>query len=338
MQVKSPGRVHVDHVMWQPIFNCKMGCDKCYVAESPAAKYNGPVTAEIIDLVFSKYISEDKKNYVVCGQFTVSLDSLIEFPTTLLDELNSLWSLYKEADDCGCETTTKKSIDNNQLPELCVTAFNMNTINNWCSKLGMTLHQFLAPLTVLSLSNLPVQGKKCLEIQEACKATRTVLNYNKMINSPKDIESKSFEMGVRYADHVYLVLKKSPLGQEQNVEDMINLFKAVKHVPPEKLTRDACITDAVKKINTNFKCGAGIQKVHVWPDGSVTGCPYDAHHKAQDTYENHTEGKTFSVWEQIDTVVNSPSCHPMDFCGIPAALRSVNDKVNNQKKELDKAG
>jgi MoaA/NifB/PqqE/SkfB family radical SAM enzyme len=117
---------------------------------------------------------------------------------------------------------------------------------------------------------------------------------------------------------VHLVLEKNALGEEQNEESMKAWFAARKLVPPEKLVQDACIEDSYKKLKSGLTCSAGISKLHIWPDGRVSGCPYDSKH-----IMHQSVGKEYDVWNELNRVVNEKSCHSMDHCKIPEILSKL---------------
>lgn len=300
--------IQISHIMWQPIFKCKATCKGCYVRESESSKYNGPLRADILD-----YIFKDKK--VDCEQLTISLDTLYSFSDVqdLVQKLKDLWKLYREGEKTVFGGEKSFSKEDRYLPELCVTVQNMNALTLWLQQLEMSLEQFMYPLTVLSLSQLPVQGKVCLPLVEEAEKNNVILNYNKVVTE-KTASQKGFEMGVRYAHRTYLALHKNPLGEEQNpdapqyIEDAI---QAADEQHRNKITVDVCITDAlIKTRKEEHACSAGISKVHVWPDGSVTGCPYDSHHimgeKLPDTFQ------------ELRQVV-AANAHPFKKCRISLA-------------------
>ena len=248
---------YVGHIMWQPTANCTMGCKDCYVAKSNSTEVN---VQTILDIYFHQTIT--------CNQFTISADNLLSFPKALHDALRCVWKLYPDT----------------SLPELCVTANSWNTVLCWAREMNMNVDQFLKPITILSLSNFPPLGKNVGEMIEQCHTNNTKVNFNYMVKGGEE-DSKYFDMGCRYADQVYLVYKKAPLGEEQCAESFSNWLKARKigkEIAPNKIIEDQCIMDALHYIHTGHKCGAGKKKAQVWPNGKLTGCPDDSNQTCGD--------------------------------------------------------
>jgi len=71
-------------------------------------------------------------------------------------------------------------------------------------------------------------------------------------------------------DSVYYVLHKPDLGFPV---DVIGYFDKMPRGPGVVI--DTCVADSLKFLKTGASCSAGISKFHIWPDGSVTGCPYN---------------------------------------------------------------
>lgn len=255
---------HTHHVMWQPTANCSCRCAGCYVPQ---------MKQDEIDIEIAKKVFSTRE--IICTQFTLSADNLTQFPKELKDCVRGIWKHYPKHMK---QTINGIEIEVTGLPELCVTANSWNTVLCWARDLDMTVDQFLQPVSILSLSTFPALGKNIAEVIDQCHSCGTKVNYNYMVKGGEK-DSKSFEMGCRYADHVYLVLKKAPLGQEQDPQDYYNWLAArdiAKREAENKLDVDACVLDVIHYIHTGHPCGAGRTKKHVWPNGVTTGCPYDS--------------------------------------------------------------
>lgn len=311
--------------MYQPIFECVMGCHGCYLSESTTSR-DQQINTDLIDEIFLR-------KRLSCKQLTISLDTLIEYPTDLILGLKWLWTLYKSSKDCDCKNVTSKSLDGNRLPELCITAFNFKTVQKWSDVLGYKdVLEFLDPLTICSLSNFPGDEQKAKQLRSICAQIRTILNYNKMAEWNTD-KQPGFWNGIKYANQIHLVFKKNPLGYKQDLESLKNwtrIRNIILDLYPSKLLEDQCIQDSINKLETGYRCGAGINKIHVWPGNIVTGCPYDAHMKLH----KNPLGKNNLYEEVLFSVKERKSCHSMDFCKIPNLLQSIKNFKEKVKQNV----
>jgi hypothetical protein len=248
---------HVSHIMWQPTATCKLSCPGCYVPKMQLE--SASVDAKIALDVYSN-------KSVTCRQFTLSADDLTHFPNGLKTIVRGIWAKYPDS----------------SLPDLCVTANSWNTVQCWARDLDMTVDQCLKPVSMLSLSTFPVLGKNISFMVEQCHANNTKVNFNYVVRGGEE-QNKYFEMGVLYADQVYLVLKKPALGEPLPRQDLVNWMKARQYAKiyagkkPEKIIEDQCVMDSMSYNDCGQCCSAHTSKSQVWPNGTMTGCPYDSH-------------------------------------------------------------
>lgn len=291
MNTISDTTISLDHIMWQPTFACMSNCKGCYVRESESASYKGINTSLLTALFETKTVRTT--------QLTIALDTMYHVPHELIEAIKVAF------EKCADEEI-----------ELCVTAHTPVDLNRWQVKLAYpTLRAFLKPVTMVSLSNFPSLGKLCDELREEAEAARTLINYNRLVTKKDLVNSKQFEMGLRYADHAYFVYHKAPLGEAQSQEYLDNLLSvwltAKYKTERAKVKLDHCIVDAKNRATTGRLCGAGISKVHVWPNGAVTGCPYDSHRIMDGGHEDIT----YDTEKEIRRVLLSKN-HPMTKCQI----------------------
>ena len=291
MLIKTPGIVSVDHVIWQPEFKCVSNCKGCYLKNSKVTQ-GITLHTDIIDLIFQQHT-------VTCSQFTISLDSFYRKPEQLVKTLKDLWSFYE---------TKNPSIN------LCLTVQNYASLLKWTQAFNMQTLEFLKPVTILSLSSMPNTKSLCQNVLATCRKTNTILNYNKVIFS--DVSNdKHFHIGCHYADQVYIVLHKKALGGI-NSKSMINLWAIAAKIAIREtkgqVIFDQCVLDSM--YYKDSKCSAGIRKVAVWPDNTVSGCPYDTEHIVHPNQDKN-------LFKNLDKIVNTSHCHPMKFCTIPSIVR-----------------
>lgn len=90
-------------------------------------------------------------------------------------------------------------------------------------------------------------------------------------------------------DLIYLITKKTNVKdsyytpEEKLVnmnrlkQDMMYIKTIINNVSDDvrkKIHLDTCLQDVDKFSKTGYGCSANISKFHVWPDGTVSGCPY----------------------------------------------------------------
>jgi hypothetical protein len=297
MLVISENTIQIPHIIWQPSFQCSGQCKGCYIYSAPINREKIETRTEILDLLFNK--NEDHKS-IQCEQFTISLDSFINQPDPIL--VNALIKLW----------------NNKPVEQLCVTLQNYNSLLKWAQIMKRSVEDFIKPLSFLSLSSMPAQGKTALELSELCHKHITVLIYNRVIKESVK-ESKAFEIGCRYARMVYLVLFKPPLGQQLNPNALYWLTEA--YALAEEYNNDCsgvvldkCVTDCNKYLTTNHTCSAGLDRITVWPNNQITSCQYDTSNLYQTTIINSN-----ALWNDINEIINSKN-HPIKRCKIPELI------------------
>ena len=304
MKVVTPGRVSLSHLMWEPRGQCSRGCTGCYAAFSPARNYKGAPTLDLLEGILSKNIE--------AGQFTLALNDVFmkNLPVTLIEALQDIWKnplLY---------------------PALCVTVHTWESAKAWAEGiLGLSIEEFLEPLYMLSLSELPVFPKA--PIRGAIEKSHTILNYNCLVDVPKnpteaDLAPKDLSIASGLVDQIYLIYQKSPLGMEQNLNALIRWSRTLiaSRDSSLKIIPDACIVESFGHRFFGTACGAGIQKAQVWADGGVTGCPYDSKRVTR------TEPSVKSIMDELDEATNNIidlSSSPLSKCRIPDLLDSLGE-------------
>lgn len=298
--------------MWQPTNSCMGRCSGCYVRASNSSHYRGPVKTDVVHYIY-------ETGQLECQQFTISLDTIHpkNIPTNLIDALRTVWLKTLER-----QRMLKEVLEADYKPQpspmLCVTAHSYEDITRWAEALGFTTPEFLQPLGMLSLSKFPSDKYVCETLKKMCKQLSVTLNYNRVIKCDVE-EDKNLPRGCEFADSVYLILHKQPLGDAQDLDMLDYWIDAFKELPDStmgELIPDTCIYNAVNKEKNGFSCSAGISKVQVWPDGSVTGCPYDAKH-IMTPVKNE-----YDTWMELQTVLDTRE-HPMRRCTIQEALKEL---------------
>lgn len=271
---------HFNHIIWQPTFSCSATCKSCYVKAGPLGNREAAFSPELFRLLFTV-------RTIDCDQLTLSMDNTLDPNEGFCSILKLILKLYRPDTEYVY-----------QLPQLCMTFKSWNSVAIWCRALKIQARELLAPVDILSLSTFPTLGKVCEEVVDICRETSTTLNYNCMVKEDT-VKSKSFEIGTRYSNMVYMVLRKSPLGMCSNKEDLILYHDAVCETTSTSLKVDQCVSATNLRAAEGTTCSAGIGIVSVWPGDRVTGCPYDSH--------GHGESQGDTLVERMIKVSN-----PMD--------------------------
>lgn len=331
MLIRSEDKIHINHIMWQPLFSCRYNCHNCYVKESETSR-EVKVSRQFLDLL--------KEGKITCNQLTLSLDSTSNPPDSLVKVVDELLNYYRDnGEQCSCKDYKKFSYrgTTRSLPELFITAHDWSTVQQWCQVLNRRTWDFFYPVSVLTLSYIGYRDIFFDNIKEYLKPSKVLLNYNLM--ATKDFYSsylsnqeakELFKDQVKFADQTYLILKKDPLGQEQNPQYLKN-WKSIISFLKENLTKeqfqnkiiiDSCISDCLKYNKDKTTCSAGISKIHIWPGDTVSGCPYDSHHKLKSGNSNIER----NLFKEIQfALFDRKPKHSMQYCTIPKAVKE-NDR------------
>jgi len=96
-------------------------------------------------------------------------------------------------------------------------------------------------------------------------------------NMQVDLISRTLEV----YDHVYMLLNKTPIGKPVDLDihkkylaKYQEVYTLLSNSLGDKISRDTCVDDSEKFIKTGFGCSSNVSKFQVWPDGTVSGCPY----------------------------------------------------------------
>ena len=262
----------LDAVFIQPTYSCALDCKGCYVKESTksAQQETAKLFKDFVDWLL-------ENNQVRTRQITLAVDNLpsprrvsMRDPVhrTRVAMLDILHHLI---------TTIDKSNPNH--PELHLTVNSPEAATEYFRELGPEIDtQAMSTVTLVSYSHLAQRHLSWLQNSKPSReAAQLEVNYNYMPDGRYDLYREVLE----HVDMSYVILHKAGLGK-RNDPKQIQVFKEALRVIDtwprhlkDKVIVDSCVTDSYKFKTTGFGCSANISKVHVWPDGHVTGCPYN---------------------------------------------------------------
>lgn len=277
-KIQATGPIHIHHLFVQPTYWCKLNCKGCYVKGHEKAQ-DPDVYIGLSDWQY--LFDEIWLGALYVNQISVSLDPL---PTLQFarDYMRNHFSMI---------TNTAFRNRNNTLargPELHVTAFDIST---WYDYANSVLPTNVLQVDLLSISNIKVEDIPALKKlrKEGCQT----LNFNHLV--PWGVTSRNIDKHVeklnligKYVDIIHLVINKPIMDKEpprlvqmgrvsRMRTDVAYIGTLMKRLDPEvrqKLHVDRCLQDVHKFQQDGHGCSANISKFTIWPDGSVSGCPY----------------------------------------------------------------
>lgn len=309
MRASTADRVEVGHIMWQPMTACALRCHDCYLSafreEHPTDDDQG--RGSLLSLIYTHKL-------IKCNQLTLSLNTVREVPRWLQVGLQRLWKNHNK--HSGSD------------PLLAITAHDLRTLDFWAQALELPdLAALLQPLGVLSLSVFPYHPDDIVRLKQACLTHGVTLNYNRVAS--EDIaHTEQFAIGCKVADSIHVVLNKQPLGAKQPTADLYQWHQAVnlaRRFPLIRVVQDLCVRESERYLDEGKTCSACYGRLHVWPDESVTGCPYDARHICTAPVTRATDRMASAqLLERILAVVQTTKdYHPIRHCGIPETIKKL---------------
>jgi hypothetical protein len=272
-------------VFIQPTFSCALNCKGCYVKESKQA---GQMNRELLCSTI-RYMWISTKFQV--NQITLAVDDMPEneMSIIMLDALREVLRL--------------KSVYGKKV-ELHLTCNSMKTLDKYID-IGIPLRYIAMNVDLISFSHLSEEDELRLEYFRSY----TKVNYNYMPGG----NLNAYRAMLKHVDMSYFLFYKTGLGR-LNDPRAISRFKeslaAIANWSQEersKITVDGCIRDAAKYQVSGFGCSANISRIHIWPDGHVTGCPY-----------NKDGGKPArNMTGVIDNIEDALSKYEFKSCTIP---------------------
>ncbi len=219
------------------------------------------------------------------NQITISVDDLHKDPDKRDHMLNLIKGIFAvmEADQ---RPTDKR-------PEVHMTMHTPRTFFQYLYADTGRKYKTWRKLGMVSFSELPEGIKETKEVIDYFRELKVPINYNKLMptyNNGMDWDKEAARLTnlLTKIDHIYLVIYKRPIGlakkdvispadTERMTSDIVYLENILSRVPEDakaKITTDGCLRDTIQASRTGFGCSSGVSRFQVWPDGTVSGCPY----------------------------------------------------------------
>lgn len=263
----TPTEAHVNALLIQPTGWCARSCTGCYTKHFENQDKFSAYPSLWINIFRAAGQGDEGFNKLSTNQITFALDklSIDSYKYQIMLDLAYGYFFYASKD-----RTTQT--------EFHATVHTIDDLLGYTS--GLKTNKFnLEMLSISHLTEASIYNLKTLDIL----SSKTKINWNLTVDPTINLQKiKDSFIGVASAvDSIYLVLHKPCTGNYYPAESIAAYkdFQAfISRQYPEiqrKVIFDTCITDSEKFLSTGFGCSAGVNKFHIWPDGSVTGCPYN---------------------------------------------------------------
>lgn len=270
--------IELNALFLQPTRFCARNCDGCYVIAHKDQAFHTSAWEQC--RLFRKfYFNEDNCS---TNQITISIDDM---PKEEGYQRLHMKEIFIEI--IACIRDYPRPINR---PEVHMTFHTHHTIKQYLEILPSIYSNQIRILDMISISEISLsQGN----FYQSLMGGNAKLNWNYLIpeiDSSFDWnkEVKKFQFAHQHFDHIYLVIKKSPVGRHRDLltkigdknrmnNDILYIKTILGKLSPEiqrKINIDGCLLDTQRYFKTSFGCSSNISKFQVWPDGTVTGCPY----------------------------------------------------------------
>lgn len=277
----NPNRLEIGTLFIQPTYWCSsQSCKNCYVK-----KHSGP-TDKFISLVqairlFNMFYQGES---AWANQITISIDNLP--PNTTANDFHYTYMLGYWLEVRAAIWRDKRP--RRERPEIHMTCHSWDSWSEYTtSELADDDIFILELLDMISISNIT-------DLELTKDLTKQVhVNYNHLI--PSDVTSQNIDKYVekmikigKIVQSIYLTVNKTPIGlslsedaqrfMAYRMSSDLSYIKTMLECLPKDVRRkvhvDGCIEDVNKARKTGFGCSSNVSRFQVWPDGSVSGCPY----------------------------------------------------------------
>ena len=320
----------------QPTRWCALNCSGCYVKEHEGGEDSYHIRWGEWANLFTE-IFEGKSIYT--NQLTISMDDI---PADRHMEMTGIFAgaIYGKS---LSKTNT----------ELHMTFHTLDTFSKYHGAMMKKYHiDSKKHIDMISFSHIKPDHLRFIRIFPRWTEKCPMINYNHL--PPKNVSSENINKHVdsieeigQAVDHIYMLVTKSPMGKERNkfsqVADSERLRSDIAYintirerVSPDvrkKITVDGCVQDTRESLKTGFGCSSNVSRFQVWPDGSVTGCPYafsggpKIAHNAKDILENIRAARDRYDFRSICTL-------PSDYTYSPRRSKDQGTQIQNKRQVL----
>lgn len=311
----SSDSLEVNALFIQPTYDCGGNCKGCYVK---ARNKQGQINPkEIINLVWRFVMGQ---NGCRANQITCSIDQWN------VDQSDALHYFLMELAGVLMTSAVKREVR----PEVHLTMRSPQTLKEYTWYDYIELYKSIDMVSYSTLSNTKEENT---DIKDICRLTK--VNYNHLI--PANITSQNIAEYVKNiakigenVHSIYLIVNKDLQRKELSQEEFaiaraklihdITVINTLRERLPKSVWKkcniDGCLQDIRRSRRTSYGCSSNVSRFQVWPDGSVSGCPYAA--------SGIGEGRTRTVQDILANIKEARATY--DF-GERCTLRKIYDSI-----------
>jgi hypothetical protein len=327
----------INALFLQPTTFCRLNCNGCYVKEWSKKEVINAIPQHMSHTVWGNIVRtfmglediylpsrtgviKDLQPYTYgANQITLALDdhSYVNAQKDyMLNIFNRVLEEVANAKYQGIET------------EFHITTHTTQSINNYLthdSKIERknSTTNCLKYIDMVSISDFRIGDRDILGV---IKKNKTKINWNFMPH-PSFTEEHIAE-ALEIVDSVYVILHKPDLGihiPRKTIKHYFDMIELLKNKFPKhlyKINIDGCVTDAKKYAEKGFGCSSNISRFQIWPNGSVSGCPYSHRPITPSAFGIHEEDSYAEIEDVIlsrvlDNIRKASKIYQFKNCKIP---------------------
>lgn len=323
IQLDGP-RLQLNALFIQPTRWCARNCKGCYVKAHQGGE-DGYYAHQVVFCDLLKILLDGHS--VHSHQITISFDKQ---PSDRFDRMTAMQAIFQFL------LTRRFSYQarDTQLHGTFHTISDAESYGN-IEELGIVLDVVNFSQITLTDSNIRYLG-----------ALRMKCEVNLFHRIPPNIDSGNIESYIsnliwlgEHVDNIYLVVNKSPVAKSKDIDTRIRDKAGMRHDLSivdtirkrglssirAKVVLDGCITDTLRYRRTGMGCSSSVSRFQVWPDGTVSGCPY--------AYTGiGTPAR--SATDIVDNIRKARERYDFDMCHLPGIYNSLYGRPKNRGNDV----
>lgn len=330
----GPNKAFINALFVQPTTFCGLNCNGCYVKGFEKQNNFSDSGRSVAGYWWNFFTFLNRKEGLStgigtlnCNQITFALDSFSNNENYNLDLISIAQAFF---------SMKPKLLTSINLVDGCeyhATTHNIGTflgyINNRSIKGQVLAHQNKI-LDMLSISSIFPDELYHIEHMRSFVES---INWNLTIDPKVNLDKVKgyFKEVATGVDTIYLVLHKPSTGQRFDPEafeahqDFIKFIRTMPIDIQKKVTIDGCVSDSKRFLDAGYGCSSNVSRFQVWPDGSVSGCPYSQTRVTGPTSFNNSNEFFNGI---LMNIYQASKVYEFNKCKIPSHLDPNNPRVN----------